>query len=125
MTSERASARRRTWRRLVKQRRLLSHLSWLVQPRQSLGQPKISKLFDRRRSVARIVVVGVGEHNHATLPHLVAKIYPTAEFTSAINNGPIPRRCLLLDTFAITEPPDVRPVGSDRVKFQFCRTWHE
>jgi hypothetical protein len=75
------------------------------------------KLFDCRRGVACIVVVGVGEHNYAALPHLVAKIYPTAEFTGAIHNGLVPGRCLLFDTFVITEPSDVGPVRSDRVKY--------
>jgi len=71
------------------------------------------------------MVVGVGEHNYATLPHLIAKIYPTAEFCGAINDGLVPGRCLRFDTFAITEPSDVGPVRSNRIEFQFCGAWHE
>src|SRR6266849_5392618 len=91
-------------------------------PRQkSLRLPQLSELFDWRRSVARVVVVGVGKDDHDALPHLVAKISPTAEFTGAINNGLVPGRRLFFNCLAISEPSDVRPVRSDRIEFQFCR----
>ena len=48
------------------------------------------------------MIVGVGVDQHAALPHLVAKIYPTAEFAGAIYYNLIPGRRLLFDGFAIT-----------------------
>ena len=95
---------------------LLFRLRRLTQLRKSLRLPQLLKLFDCRWSVTRIVVVGVGEHNHAALPHLIAEVDPTREFSGAINNGLVPGRCLILDSFAITEPSDIRPVCRDRVE---------
>jgi hypothetical protein len=52
--------------------------------------PKIPELFDCRRGVARVMVVGIGEDDYAAFPDLIAKIDPTAEFSYAINNGLVP-----------------------------------
>ena len=95
----------------------------VTQLRKSLRLPQLLKLFDCRRSVASEMVIRVGKNYHATLPHLVAEIYPTAEFNGAINNGLIPGR-LLFNSFAITEPSDVSPVRSDRIEFEFCGARH-
>src|SRR5258708_4065361 len=110
---------------LEQQRFLWSHSYWFIEFRQSLRSPQLLKLFDCRRGVACIVVVGVREHSHATLPHLVAKIYPAGEFSRAVYHDFVPGRSLLFDTLAITEPSDVRPIGSDRIEFQVCRAWHK
>ena len=55
---------------------------------------QVSKLFDCRRRVARIVVVGVGVDQHAALSDLAAIIDPTAEVSGAINKRSCPRSSL-------------------------------
>jgi len=77
------------------------------------------KLFDRRGSVACVMVIRIGKDDYTALPHLIAEIDSTGEFSGAIYHNLVPGRCLLFDTLAITEPSDVTPVRSDRVKFQF------
>jgi hypothetical protein len=47
--------------------------------------------------VACIVVVCVGVDQYAALLDLVAKIYPTAEFSGAINNGLVQGRRLFFN----------------------------
>jgi hypothetical protein len=86
----------------IEQRIRPPHPCGLAYLRQSLLLPQLSKLFDCRRSVARVVVVGVGEDNYAAFPDLIAEIDPPAEFRSPINHCLVPGGRLLLDLFAIT-----------------------
>ena len=79
--------------------------------------PQTSKLFDCRRGMARIVVVGVGVDQDTALSDLVTIVNPTTEFAGAIDDGLTPARRLLLDAFPITEPSDVGPGGRDGIKF--------
>jgi len=92
---------------------------------QALAIPKLHEARDGRRTVALIVVVGVSVNDYASVSDLVAEIDPAAELLRAIYNDLVPSLRDRFDPFAITEPPNICPVGGNRVEFQFRGTWHQ
>ena len=91
---------------------------------QALAIPKLHEARDGRRAVTLIVVVSVSVNGDAAFPNLVAEIDPAAQLLGAIYNDLVPSLRDRFDPFTISEPPDICPVGGNRIKFQFRGTWH-
>src|ERR1051326_1776839 len=70
------------------------------------------------------MIVRVRVDDHASFSDFVTIVDPPAQLLAAVNDRFIPGRCLGLDAFAISEPPDVGPVCGNRIKLQFRRGGH-
>ena len=64
------------------------------------------------------MIVRVCVDQNASLHDLVAIIYPTGEFRSAVNDGLAPRHRQFLDFLAITKPTNVGPARRNRIECQ-------
>ncbi len=53
-------------------------------------------------------------------------IHPIFQVASAVDDGLIPRRCLLLNPFAVSKPPNIGEVGGNQIEllFHLPRSWH-
>lgn len=51
---------------------------------------------------------------------------PILQIASTVDDGLIPRRCLLLNPFAVSKPPNIGEVGGNQIEllFHLPRSWH-
>jgi hypothetical protein len=62
------------------------------------------------------VIVGIAEYFDAPAHRFVANIHPRPDFIGAVDHGLAPRRRDPLDSFSVTQPPNVRPICRDRIE---------
>src|SRR6266513_2061032 len=74
--------------------------------------PQVPKEFCCGRTVPGIVIVAESKtlQDFAVTHHLLEKINPIPQIVSAVDDGLVPRRCLLLNLFAVSKPANLGEV---------------
>lgn len=77
--------------------------------------PQLVEQLHSRRSITRIVIVGIGEHRNPASGDFVDYVDPFPKVRAPVNDGLVPNLRPFLDSLSISNPTNVGKIRCDRV----------